>query len=142
MKLLILKKIQMQENKLIKGKKVFFTNEKLPFNVMAVSERYAVVSRKLNRREDAELLHYQVKMNAYLTFTEAFNANKDNPVYSLLDFKENVKAPHNLIFGDFDYFKTKDCEKAIKWLEKGKMELSHRNRCELSIDWDKTTKNY
>jgi hypothetical protein len=128
----------MQEKKLTKGKKVFFNNEKLPFNVMAISENYAVVSRKLNRREDAELLNHQVKMNAYLTFTEAFTDNKSNPVYSLLDFRNNVKAPHNLIFGDFDYFKDKDCERAIKWLEKGKMELSQRNRCELSIDWDKT----
>jgi hypothetical protein len=52
---------------------------------MAKSKQYAVVSRKLNRREDAKLLHFQVEMNACRTFTEAFNENKDCPVYSLID---------------------------------------------------------
>lgn len=128
----------MSNQKLVQGQKVFFTNEKLPMTVKAVSERYAVVTRKLHRREDAELLHHEVKMAAYLTFTEAFNANKENPVYSLLDFQEKIKAPDNLVFGNFDYFNEKDCQKAIKDLEKGKMELSHRGRVELSIDWGRT----
>ena len=128
----------MSEQKLKQGQKVFFTNEKLPYEVKAVSDKYAVVTRKLHRREDADLLHHQVNMSAYCSFTEAYDANKDNPVYSLLDFKQNLKAPDNLVLGNFDYFKKEDCENAIKYLEEGKMELSHRNRIELSIDWERT----
>lgn len=122
------------------GKKVYFTNEKLPYKVMAVSERYVVVSRQLNRREDAKLLHHQVKTGAYSTFTEAFEHNKQSPVYSLIDFEENIKAPDNLVFGFYDYSKESDCKKVIKDLENGKLELSHRNRCELSVDMERSAK--
>jgi hypothetical protein len=122
------------------GKKVYFTNEKLPYNIKAVSKRYAVVSRKLNRIEDAKLLHFQVEMGAYFTFTEAFNDNKDAPVYSLIDFKENMRSPDNLVFGVFDYFNEHDCQKAIKYLETGKMELSKRNKSELSVDMERSFK--
>jgi hypothetical protein len=122
------------------GKKVYFTNEKLPYRVMAVSERYAVVSRSLNRREDAELLHHQVRMGAYCTFTESFEHNKQSPVYSLIDFEENIKAPDNLVFGIYDYSKESDCKKVIKDLESGELQLSHRNRCELSVDLERSIK--
>lgn len=126
------------KNKLQPGQQVFFHNEKLPFEIKAVSERYAVVSRKLNRREDASLLHHQVEMSAYSNFTEAFNANKDNPVYSILDFKTQYRGPDNLVLGGLDYFDVKDCKKAIKWLETSKIEISRRNKVELNIDWGRT----
>jgi len=126
------------KNPLKVGQQVFFTNEKLPMTVMATSDRYAVVSRKLHRREDADLLHHKVKMDAYSSFTEAFENCKDLPVYSILDFEENIKGPDNLIFGDFDYSEEKDCVKAIKDLENGRMEITHRNRVDLNIDWAKT----
>ena len=122
------------------GKKVYFTNEKLPYKVMAVSERYVVVSRQLNRREDAKLLHHEVKMGAYSTFTEAFEDNKQSPVYSIIDFEENIKATDNLVFGFYDYSKESDCKKVIKDLENGELELSHRNRCELSVDMERSVK--
>ena len=120
-------------NNLKKGQEVIFANDPLPFKVMAVSERYAVVSRKLHRRQDAGLLHHQVEMNAYCSFTEAFNAQKNNPVYSILDFKQGVRAPDNLIFGSYDYFDEKSCQKAIKALEKGEIELSRRNYTTIEI---------
>lgn len=122
------------------GKKVFFNGEKLPYKVMAVSKRYAVVTRPLNRREDASLLHHQVNMGAYCSFTEAFEHNKQSPVYSLIDFEENIKAPDNLVFGIYDYSKESDCKKAIKDLETGELQLSHRNRCELSVDLERSAK--
>jgi len=120
------------------GNKIFFDGEKLPYKVMALSERYAVVSRPLNRREDAGLLRHQVKMGAYLTFTEAFEHNKQSPVYSLIDFKENIKAPDNLVFGLYDYSNEESCRQVIKNLESGEMELSHRNRCEMSVDMERS----
>jgi hypothetical protein len=122
------------------GKQVYFTNEKLPYNVMAVSKRYAVVSRKLNRIEDVEHLHHMVNMSAYSSFTEAYKDNIDSPVYSLIDFKTNKRSPDNLVFGIFDYFNEYDCKKAIKYLESGKMELSHRNIAELSVDLERSVK--
>lgn len=125
-------------NKLKVNQKVFFIGEKSPMTVMAVSERYAVVSRKLNRREDADLLHFEVERGASQSFTEAYNSLRESPVYSLLDFKEKVKAPDNYVFGVFNYFKKEDCENAIKKLENGEMELSRRNRAALNIDFERT----
>lgn len=122
------------------GKKVYFTNEKLPYKVMALIERYAVVSRPLNRREDADLLHNQVKMGAYFTFTEAFEHNKKSPIYSIIDFEQNIKAPDNMVFGIYDYSKESDCKKVINDLESGELELSFRNRCELSVDMERSAK--
>lgn len=120
------------------GNKVYFTGEKLPYKVMAASKRYAVVSRPLNRREDAELLHHKVKMGAYCTFTEAFEHNKQAPVYSLIDFEENIKAPDNLVFCIYDYSDEKQCQKVINDLEAGQIELSYRNRIELSVDFERS----
>ena len=119
------------------GGKVYFKNEKLPYIIKAISERYAVVSRKLNRREDADLLHHQVKMGAYCSFKEAYEHNKLNPVYSIIDFKEKIRAPDSLIFGFYDYWSEKSCSKVIEDLENKKLALSHRNRTELFIDLDK-----
>lgn len=120
------------------GNKVYFLGEKLPYKVMAASKRYAVVSRPLNRREDADLLKHQVLMGAYCTFTEAFEHNKQAPVYSLIDFEENIKAPDNLVFGIYDYSDEKQCQKVIEDLEAGEIELSHRNRAELSVDMERS----
>lgn len=131
-------KEKLKSNVFLVGKKVYFTDEKLPYKVMAVSERYAVVSRPLNRREDADLLHHQVKMGAYLSFTEAYEHNKQNPIYSLIDFEEEIKAPDNLIFGVYDYSDTESCKQVIKDLESGKIKLSSRNRCELSVDIERS----
>ncbi len=120
------------------GNKVYFVGEKLPYKVMAVSKRYAVVSRPLNRREDASLLRRKVDMGAYWTINDAFEDNKYSPVYSLIDFEKNVKAPDNLVFGIYDYSKKSDCEKAIEDLDKGEIELSHRNMAELSVDMERS----
>lgn len=128
----------MSNQKLVQGQKVFFTNENSPYNVMAVSERYAVVSRKLYKKEDDDLLQFEVKRGAYSSKQIAFNSLKESPVYSLLDFQTNEKAPHNLVFGMTDYFDKEDCEKCINLLEKGEVKLSRRHVSELSIDWVRT----
>jgi hypothetical protein len=56
----------------------------------------------------------------------------------LIDFKEKTRSPDNMVFGIFDYFDKSDCEKAIKYLETGKMELLKRNKAELCIDMART----
>ena len=128
----------MSNQKLVQGQKVYFNNENLPYNVMAVSERYAVVSRKLDKKEDSELLELEVTRGAYSSKESAFNVHKGNPVYSLLDFQANEKAPDNWVFEMIDYFDKEDCQQCITLLEKGEVELSRRNVVELSIDWGRT----
>ena len=112
---------------------VCFLNDKLPFLIMARSKRYAIAVRKLNSRVDANLLKYQVEMGAYSSFTEAYIECKDLPIYTIIDFELNVRGSDNMIFGIFDYFDRKDCEKAIQYLESGEMEISHRNRVNLEF---------
>lgn len=113
--------------------KVYFINEKIPFLIMARNKRYAIAVRKLNRREDANLLKYKVEMGGYSSFTEAYIECKDLPIYTIIDFKLNVRGSDNMVFGIFDYFDRKDCEKAIKYLESGEMEISNRNRVNLEF---------
>lgn len=125
-------------NKLKIDQNVYFTGEKLPMKVMALSDRFAVVSRKLNRTEDADLIRHQVEMGAFENFTDAYNDMKGKPVYSLLDFEEMIKAPDNLVFGRYDYFDQSQCQDAVISLVDGQMELSERNRAELKIDWERT----
>lgn len=115
------------------GDTVRFAGERLPYTVMATSDRYAVVSRKLNRREDAGLLHHRVEMNAYSTFTEAYNAHKNDPVYSLLDFQEGLRAPSDSVFDSHDYSDAGDCQVAVQLLESGKVCLSRRNQTEIIL---------
>ena len=119
------------------NQEIFFIGENLPYKVMSTSNRYCVVSRKLNKKEDRGLLDFRVEMNAYSSFSEAYNHLKDSPVYSLLDFQENYRAPSNLIFDHFNYFDHNDCNEVIKWLESGDMKLSYRNKISLNIDWDR-----
>lgn len=52
---------------------VYFIGEKLPMKVKAVNENYAICTRKLNKRQDADLLHRQVETGAYFYFMEAYN---------------------------------------------------------------------
>lgn len=126
------------EKKITEGQKVFFENELKPYVVMAVSKRYAVVIRKLNKKEDKSILDFKVETGAYCTKDEAWKDLKDCPVYSLIDFKENKRAADSFVFGVYDYLKPLDCLKAIIDLYDGKMELSKRNMTELNIDWSKT----
>lgn len=119
--------------KLQVGKKVKFKSDKLPYTVMASSERFAVCSRKLNRRADARLLHYQVEMHAYSSFTQAYEDNKDNPVYTIIDFDKNIRGKDNLVFGYYDYFDTNSCNEALNFLEEGGMEVSRRSKIELDL---------
>jgi len=128
------------EHGLYVGMMVFFSNERPPYRVMAISKRYAVCSRKLNRRDDADMLKREVEMGAYLTFTDAYNVLKGTGVYSIVDFKKSIRSPDNLIFGHYDYLNEVDCHRAIIALLDGEIELSQRNIADLNIDWTKTNK--
>lgn len=114
--------------------KIHFKNEKSPMNILAKSERFLVCSRKLNRRQDADLLKFEVTRENYMTFSEAYNSLKDSPVYTVVDLQENIKGGINLIFDPYDYFDKESCEKLIEDLEKGITEISHRTRIAINVE--------
>jgi len=121
------------KNVLEVGKWVTFDEDTKPFKVMAISLRYAIVSRAINRRHDAALVKYQVESGAYSSFTEAWNVLKFSSVYSILDFNENVRGKSNMVFNDTDYFDKSSCMDLISDLENGQCEISHRGRCSINI---------
>lgn len=118
----------------IVGELVYFTDEKLPYKVMAKSDKYAIVSRSLHRREDAKIIHNMVEMQQYATFTEAYKCNKENCIYSIVDFEKNIRSSDDLVFGVFDYSDVDDCKNVIAELHRGNIGLSLRNMVELSVN--------
>lgn len=95
---------------------------------MAENERYKICVRKLNKRQDNKLLWFEVERGWFYSFTEAYNYHKNCPVYTIVDLQEWIRWSDNLIFWIYDYFSKKDCNKALKDLEKWKIEISHRSR--------------
>ena len=126
------------ENTLQKQQKVYFIGENLPYEVKAVSKRYAIVTRNFDKKEDDDLLTFEVDRGAYSTKKKALEHFSKKTVYSILDFKESWKAPNNLIFNHYDYSKQEDIYECLDDLEKGDVELSRRKGCVLNIDWKRT----
>lgn len=81
------------------GDKIHLFGEVRAFKVMAKSERFVILSK--------------------ICFGK--------PLYTIVDFKEEWMGPDFLVFGIYDYSNTEDCEKAIKDLEKGKLQISRRH---------------
>ena len=86
-------------SKSIVGDMVHLFGEKRAYKVMARSERFVILSK------------------------QCFG----NPLYTIVDFREEWMGPDCLIFGDYDYSDPKDCERAIKDLEKGELKISIRH---------------
>lgn len=122
------------------GQKIYFIGENIPMELIARSENYGCVVRSLDIDEDFDLLSHRVEMGAYLDCESALEDLKDSPVYSLLDFREEKKAPSDLIFAPdlYDFWSKRGCRKACLDLERGKHQLSRRNGCDLRIDWERT----
>ena len=92
----------------MKGKfsKFWFKGEKRPYTVQASDERFAICTKPFNL--------------------------KHTVLYTIVDFKENIRGTENLIFcAGFE--DKKDCLDALERLQKGKSEISHRNRVPLEI---------
>lgn len=123
----------MKAEDLKQDQQLYFVGEKAPFKIAAINDNYAIATRKLHKRHDAELLRHQVEMGGYFTFTEAYDHQKDNMVYSILDFKNNKRGTHNLVFNPYDFEDIDSMDKLLNDLEFGEVELSRRNFCELQI---------
>lgn len=128
----------MNYKKLISGQKIYFVGEGIPMELIAKNNRYGVVVRPLSIEEDYDLIYFQVERGAYSDTEEAYEALKSDPVYSLLDFKEEKKAPSNLIFNLYDFWSKEECIDSIVDLKKGNHELSRRHGVDLNIDWERT----
>lgn len=129
----------MNKNELKVGYNICFEGEKLPMKLKAIGGKFAICTRKLHRRHDADLLHFEVERGCYFTFTEAYDDLKNEIVYSCLDFESELRAPHNLIFNPYDFNDQDSIKELLKDLEKGRVELSKRYNTGLLIDWVKTT---
>lgn len=116
---------------------VYFVGEKLPMKVMAMGERFVVCVRPLNKREDKDLLKFEVERGSYFNLSEAYKALKNDKVYSCLDLVSQRRAPHNQIFNPYDFSDRKDCDQLLKDLESGETELSGRNYTNLLFDNDR-----
>jgi len=127
----------MKNQKLKKGQEVYFIGEKLPMKVKELSEKFAICTRKLNKRQDAGLLHRQVETGAYISFTEAYNDQKEEMIYTIIDFKNNIRGAHNLVIGGCDFKDQKEMKDFLIDLENGEVEISYRNRCEYNLDFEK-----
>jgi hypothetical protein len=78
-----------------------------------------------------------VKTNAYCSFTEAYNAQKDETVYTIIDLKNNIKGADN--YGGWcDYKDEEEIKQLLDELESGEVEISHRNRCDYNLDIERT----
>lgn len=94
------------------GQKIYFNGEKQPMKVKALTERFAIVTKPFNPQRTV--------------------------IYSILDFKEQKKAPNNLVFNIYDYAIQEDIDECMKDLLSGECELSRRNSVDLNIDWERT----
>lgn len=116
------------------GDKIKFKDEVLQYDIKAFNGRYAICTRKLHRRHDADLLHHKVSMNAYASFTEAYNALKDNAVYTIIDFKNVVRSSDDSVFGVYDYSVQQDIDECLESLKLGNTSLSKRAMIKLEIE--------
>jgi len=137
-----MKKVEIESGiEFSEGMKVFFVGEKLPMIVKAVNENFAICTRKLHRREDSDLLHHQVSVSNYLSFTEAYNSLKDLCVYTIIDFKKGLRGPDNY-GGYIDYNDKKEANELLSLLDKGEVEISRRNQCIYNLDFERTLKEF
>ena len=119
---------------------IFFDNEVAGFEIRAINERFAICVRELHIDHDRDLLQFRVDMNAYSSIDEAYVAMRTCPIYTCLDFAEEIKAAHNLIFNPYDFETAEGVNELLEDLQSGDTELTQRNRIDLHIDWTRTAK--
>jgi hypothetical protein len=129
----------MENQKLKKGQKVYFIGEKAPMIVNEINENFAICTRDLHRWYDANIIKYEAKEN-FSSFTETYKKLKNSIVYTILDFKNNVKGTHNSWgYGIERKTLKKDCKEILKALESDEIEISRRNFVQLNIDFERTS---
>ena len=95
------------------GDKIYFKEEKRPYRIKAMSDRYLICTKPFN-------LQHTV-------------------IYTIVDLKENIRSTNNLVFNIYDYKDQNDIDQCLKDLEDPKhcCGLSRRNHIKLEIDYEK-----
>lgn len=105
------------------GQRIKFTEEKQSYKIMAASDRFLIC-------------------------TKPFNAIKSY-LYTIVDLVEEVRGPDDRVFGPmYDYNDPHEAQKGLDAFTKGvrydvkvintdSLEISHRRRIDLNIDWVK-----
>lgn len=112
---------------------ILFHLDNIPFKVIAVSNRYAVCTRKIDRHEDADAIEYQVEMHAYSNKTEAWKELRGEVMYTIVDFQEQIRGKDNLVFWIYEYKTVAGCWQALVGMMQGDIEISGRSYTKLSI---------
>lgn len=89
------------------GDRIKFFSEKRPYCVRAADRRYAICTKPFNL--------------------------KHTTIYTIIDFKEDVRGPDNVIFG-LGYETDADAARALAQLQAGEIEVSYRRRIPLDIE--------
>lgn len=126
---------------LSKGMQIFFIGEKAPMTVKAVNEKFAIATRPLHRWYDASLIHHEVNMGAFMSFTEAYKNLQKEIIYTCIDLEKNIRGPHNLIMGGYSFKNQKDIDRLLKDLVSGETEISKRNQGIYNLDFERTLNN-
>lgn len=127
-----------ENTKLEKGQKVFFVGEKLPMIINEINENFAICSRDLHKKHDADILKHRVEMNSFSSFKKAYEFHKDSLIYKVLDFKNNIMGPHD----SYGYGLEKDtleneAKEILQAVTSNKIQISFRYRCALNIDYSR-----
>lgn len=120
------------ENIIKKGDSITFKEESLSYEVKAKSVRFAICVRKFDEKEDVELIDHEIITGAYLSKKEALKDLKDKVIYTIVDFKKQIRGSNNYIFNVYDYSKQEDIDKCLDDLKSGECEISRRNQIPLT----------
>ena len=122
------------------GQPIYFMFDKLPYEIKARSKRYLICARPLHRRVDRALIQERVEMGSFRTFTEAYDYYTRNcvPIHTIVDSIRYCRTSYNMIFNSYNFNSEASSAQCIIDLMDGKIELSHRNKIDLLIDWTKT----
>lgn len=119
--------------KLKKGKRVIFQEENIPYEVKAANERFAICTRKFDKKEDEDILVSIVLSGGFWTKKTAYDHLKDETIYTIVDLEKNIRSTDNLILSPYDYSSQSDIDKVLDGLIKNEIELSKRNGILLQI---------
>ena len=99
----------MTKTELKKNNKVGFPAGKKPFKVRCANERFAIC-------------------------TQPYNFKPNTVIYTIIDFKRDVRGMDNMVFSCHDYYTDEDCETALEELINGEMEVSYKHSKYVKLD--------
>lgn len=105
-------------------KEVFKLNKE--YTLKELLYLFAIEGSKLKWIDEKQKYEVITRNDRYIIVAKPYNLQKDCCKYSILDLENMECSTDNLVFGIYNYLNKKDCEEALKDLEKENMELSRR----------------